>query len=147
MSLSAQLAIASVMVAVTAAVHLVGIASLLLLFRQHRRVVKTRRIVVEFAALLVAVMGLFGLHTVEIWLYAALYSHVGALPDFEDALYFSTSTYTTVGYGDLILPRSWRLVGAIEGANGIILLGWSTAFFVGMVGRVKWLEHALETPR
>lgn len=147
MNLAAQLGTASLMVALTASIHLVGIAAFLLLFRRHRNAATERRILVEFLSLLTAVMGLFALHTAEIWLYAALYTGVGALPDFEDALYFSTSTYTTVGYGDLVLPRSWRIVGAIESANGIILLGWSTAFFVGMVGRVKWLEHELERPR
>jgi hypothetical protein len=91
-----------------------------------------------------AATGLFALHGAEIWAYAALYYALGALPDFETALYFSTSTYTTIGYGDVLLPRSWRLVGAIEGANGIILLGWSTAFFVGMVRRIRLVETELK---
>ena len=64
----------------------------------------------------------------------------GEFRDFEDALYFSTSTYATIGYGDLVLSRSWRIVGAIEGVNGIILLGWSTAFFVSIVRRLAELE-------
>ena len=67
-----------------------------------------------------------------------------ALPDLESALYFSTSSYATIGYGDLVLPRGWRVLGAIEGANGVILLGWSTAFFVAIVGRIRLLERALE---
>ncbi len=62
------------------------------------------------------------------------------LGSFEGALYFSTSTYTTIGYGDVVLPRGWRVFGAIEGANGIILLGWSTAFFVSVVGRIRLME-------
>lgn len=146
MGLAAQLAFASLMVATTAIIHFAGIAALLAMFRQQRNRGRLR-VLREIAVLQGAVLGLFALHTIEIWLYAALYAAAGALPHFDDALYFSTSTYTTIGYGDLLLPRDWRVLGAIEGANGIILLGWSTAFFVGMVGRVRWLEHELEAAR
>jgi len=41
----------------------------------------------------------------------------------------------------LTLSKSWRVLGAIEGANGVILLGWSTAFFVSIVSRIRALEH------
>jgi hypothetical protein len=85
--------------------------------------------------------GLFILHGVEIWSYATLYYWVGAIRSFEDALYFSTATYATIGYGDLTLSKSWRVLGAIEGANGVILLGWSTAFFISIVARIRALEH------
>ena len=61
--------------------------------------------------------------------------------NFDDALYFSTATYTTLGTADLALPSAWRLVGAIESANGIILLGWSTAFFVSVINRIRLFEQ------
>ena len=77
----------------------------------------------------------------EIWTYATLYYRVAAIRSFEDALYFSTATHSTVGYGDLTLSRSWRVLGAIEGANGVILPGWSTAFFISIVARIRALEH------
>ena len=51
----------------------------------------------------------------------------------EQALYFSTSTYVTIGYGDVVLAPGHRVLGAIEGASGIILIGWSTAFFFSIV--------------
>ncbi len=95
-------------------------------------------------AIMTAAFGLFALHTIEIWAYAALYLRLGALPDFEQALYFSTSTYATIGYGDIVLPLRWRILGAIEGANGIMLLGWSTAFFVSIIDRIRLLESDLE---
>jgi hypothetical protein len=87
-------------------------------------------------ALLVLVgvfFGLFILHGVEIWTNATLY-YIGALHSFEDALYFSTATYATIGNVELTLSRTWRILGAIEGANGVILPGWSTAFFLSIVG-------------
>lgn len=60
---------------------------------------------------------------------------VSALPDFESALYFSATSFTTLGYGDVVLDPKWRLFGAIERANGLLLFGWSTAF------RMRALEH------
>jgi len=66
------------------------------------------------------------------------------LADFEQALYFSTSTYVTIGYGDVVLPVRWRILGAIEGANGIMLLGWSTAFFVSIIDCIRLIEREIE---
>jgi hypothetical protein len=141
MSLLAQLALSSVVTAAAVSIHLLGIAVLLRLIRRHRRRKPERAEIMHDAlGIAGAAAGLFFLHAAEIWLYAAVYAVSGALGSFEEALYFSTSTYTTIGYGDVVLPMGWRVLGAIEGANGIILLGWSTAFFVAVVGRIRLLE-------
>jgi hypothetical protein len=52
------------------------------------------------------------------------------------ALYFSAVTYTTTGYGDLLWPADWRLVGAVEALTGILMCGWTTGFFFAVVNRV-----------
>lgn len=141
MTLFMQLLIASAIVAGTIGVHLAGLALLLRLLRRHRaRAPARRELIHDLAAIVGAAFGLFMLHALEIWSYAALYLATGVLPGFEEALYFSTSTYATIGYGDIVLPSGWRLIGAIEGINGVILLGWSTAFFVAVVGRIRLLE-------
>lgn len=141
MSLVSQLFASTVLVALTALLHLAGLAALIALLQRHAGRVRTVHVRLDQALLvLIAVFTLFMLHGVEIWLYAAVYAVAGEFRDFEDALYFSTSTYATIGYGDLVLSRSWRIVGAIEGVNGIILLGWSTAFFVSIVRRLAELE-------
>ena len=51
------------------------------------------------------------------------------MPALQSALYFSAVTYTTTGYGDLLLPKEWRLIGGVEALTGILMCGWSTAFF------------------
>lgn len=141
MSLVYELAVATGMVSLCVAIHLCGIAALLILLRRHRQARPDRRLLIhEALAILGASTCLFVLHGIEIWLYAALYRAFDALGDIETALYFSTASYTTVGYGDVVLPRGWRVIGAIESANGILLLGWSTAFFVAIVSRIRWLE-------
>lgn len=136
-----QFVISTAMVLLTVAIHgagLLGLARLLRLEQReeaetHISPVSVQGILVTFAV----VVCLFSLHGVAIWLYAGLYLLLNALPDFETAIYFSTITYSTIGYDDKGLDKAWRLIAAIEGINGIILLGWSTAFFVSLVGRLR----------
>lgn len=138
----ANLALSTALVAATTAIHFAGLA--FLMWWMQRSAARFSRhqdyLVAQFVLLLFAVMGLFGLHTAEIWLYAAVYYALGVLPDFESALYFSTSTFTTVGYGDVVIGPDWRLAAAIEGANGLVLIGWSTAFLVAVTARLRALE-------
>ena len=89
------------------------------------------------AVTLSAILGLFLLHGVEIWIYIFLYQLIGAVDGLRHAVYFSTITYGAIGYGDTEMAEEWRLVSAIEGINGIILIGWSTAFFVTLVARMR----------
>lgn len=144
MALLAQLALATLMASATIALHLAGLAVLLRLLTRHRSRRPDRLAHVhDVAGIVASAFGLFFLHALEIWGYAALYAFTGALGTFEEALYFSTSTYATIGYGDVVLSHEWRVLGAIEGANGVILLGWSTAFFVSIVRRIRLLEDVL----
>jgi hypothetical protein len=76
------------------------------------------------------------LHLVEIAFWAFLYWLKAGMDDLQSALYFSAVTYTTTGYGDLLLPSEWRLVGAVEALTGILMCGWSAAFFFAIVSRI-----------
>jgi hypothetical protein len=76
------------------------------------------------------------LHLVEMAIWAAVFSLGNVLPDFETALYYSVKSYTTVGYGDVLPSVSWRLLGPIEAAVGILMLGWSTSIIVAAVQRL-----------
>ena len=87
------------------------------------------KIDVVVIAILVATM-------IEGVLWAISYLSIGAFDTFEQALYFSMVTYTTLGYGDLVLADDHRLMGAIEAANGVIMLGWSTAIVVFAIQKV-----------
>ena len=66
---------------------------------------------------------------------------IGALESFDVALYFSTVTFSSLGYGDIVLAPCWRIFGAIEAANGLILFAWSTAFLLSLMSRIRALEH------
>ena len=140
--LAIQLLFATGMVTATVMIHLVGLGLLMGLLRHHAQRLMTPLVRFNQAAIILgAAMGLFALHTLEIWIYAIAYASMHAIGTFEDALYYSTATYTTLGYGDALIGRGWRIFGAIESANGIILLGWSTAFFVSVVQRLRAFEH------
>lgn len=76
------------------------------------------------------------LHLIEIAIWAGFYVWQDAMPDFSTASYFSAVTYTTTGYGDLVLPEAWRLVGAVEALTGILMCGWSTGFFFAIGSRM-----------
>lgn len=61
---------------------------------------------------------------------------ISALPDLQTAFYFSMVTYTTLGYGDVVLLGDWRILSAIQAANGVIIFGWTTALIFYFIQRV-----------
>ena len=135
-----QLILATIMVTAIALVHLIGLAVLTRMLRSHSRIFNRLR-VLPLTLLLGATIGIIAIHTDEICLYAGVYEELGAVRTFEEALYFSTFTYAAIGYGDVLMPHQWRIFGAIEGAVGIIMLGWSTAYLVSLVSQLKLLSH------
>lgn len=86
---------------------------------------------------LAIVMAILALHGLEIWAFALAYLGIGATAGLEDALYFSTISYSTVGYNDTHILPEWRLLGAFESILGMVLIGWSTAFFFRILGRIE----------
>jgi hypothetical protein len=136
------LSLSTLLVAITVTVHFFGLLALVWMMRVPGRTLAASRSVFRRGALILAVvLGLFVVHTVEIWIYAAFYDSVGAVRGFEPSLYFSTVSFVAIGYGDIVLDEKWRLIGAIEGANGLILMGWSTAFLLSVMTRMRALEH------
>lgn len=72
----------------------------------------------------------------DVTLWGTFYYVSGALPSFEEALYFSTVTFTTVGYGDIVLAREWRQLATFEAVNGWIIFGWATALIMAVIQRL-----------
>ena len=110
------------------------------------RIFRTFRRMWKAAVLTIAVLGVFCAHIVQIWVWAAFYMIVGAIPGTEEALYFSASTFTTVGFGDIVLDEKWRLVSSFQSANGFILFGWSTAFIFEVMSRLYKDESLKKKP-
>ena len=140
--LFANLAVGTGMGTLTVLIHFWGLIFLTFIMERYGYHIRPHASHTRRAAVILAVVfGIFVLHTVEIWLYAALYLALGEMRTFEEALYFSTVAFTTVGFGDIVMTPRWRLLGAIEAANGWILFAWSTAFLLTVTTRLKLLEH------
>ncbi|ODT89588.1 ion channel [Phenylobacterium sp. SCN 70-31] len=133
----AELLIASVMVLVTVSLHAGGLTLLSGIVRRRLRNRAGRLYLHTPRAVVSLVLGLFLLHGLEIWLYALLYWQLGAIPDLRGSVYFSTTSYGAIGYSDHAISPEWRLVGAIEGINGVLLIGWTTAFIVTVMSRLQ----------
>jgi hypothetical protein len=137
---SEQLAVGMAMIALCVVIHGVGLFTLRRLMHSERGKERLRHL--EPLSLrgtlftLFVVFAIIFLHLVEIWLFAFLYDFVGALRTFQDALFVSTSSYATLGSSGAI-THQWRLVSAIEGLLGFILIGWSTAFFFRVLERLE----------
>jgi Ion channel len=137
-----QLLVGTCLISATVIIHAQGsLSAIPFLRRATEMVAGSRRHAFRVGYTVVVVLWLFALHTLEIWLWAAFYWLFTELPDFETALYFSISSYTTLGYGDIVLGPEWRILAALEAANGILLFGWSTTFLLTVVRRV-WEAEA-----
>jgi hypothetical protein len=80
---------------------------------------------IDIPIVVLVVVFAFSAHVFEIALWAGLFLICGEFADFGVAFYHSAVNYTTLGYGDIILTPSWRLLGPLEAANGMLLLGVS----------------------
>ena len=140
-----NLAFGTGVISATVLIHTVGLIAVTHLmsfarawFRLHKH---------EFGrsmAMIATVLAIFFVHTIEIWLWALAYIALGALSNIEHALYFSTTTFSTIGYGDVVLSHDWRLLGSLEGISGLLLIGWSTAYLVASSmrhGPLRISEH------
>ena len=76
---------------------------------------------------------------IEVWLWALLYLYSPELTDLRDphtAFYFSMVTFTTLGYGDVVLSGDWRTLASIQAANGVIIFGWTTALIFYFIQKI-----------
>ena len=129
-----KLLLAWCLMAACVVIHATGITSVI---RWHYTDVPVARRFWAWTWLFIRLAGwMILLHLIEIALWASLYEWTGAMPDLPSALYFSAVTYTTTGYGDVVLPEAWRLVGGVEALTGILMCGLSTGFFFVVVSRM-----------
>jgi Ion channel len=127
--------IAAVLVAISVAIHAVGLGVVLShMFKSHAapptQAWRITLLLVRVAWMLILV------HTIEICVWALFYVWEGCMPNAESAFYFSGVTYTTIGYGDLVLTKPWRMLGPIEGLTGTLMCALSAGVFFAAVNRI-----------
>lgn len=127
--------IAGALVALTVSVHAVGLTLMLKVFIRTSSLPPLRFWRVTWFLIRVA-WCLILIHLVDISVWGLFYLWQGCMPDRESAFYFAGVTYATVGYGDLVLPHKWRMLGPIEGLTGILMCGLSTGLFFAIVARL-----------
>jgi hypothetical protein len=134
----------AIVIALTVVVHTLGLMSVthfMTWFIGRIRLHGRRSRVI---AMITVVLGVFLVLSVEVWIWAMAFVLLGVVKDIETALYFSTITFSTVGYGDVVPAHEWRQFAALEGVNGFLLIGWSTAYLVAAgirVGPFRSGEH------
>ena len=146
-NLAAQLLLSTGLVSATVVIHLIGLGLLQRLVRLHLErfliFVHLDRVIVPLGV----VLGLFVVHGVEIWLYALTYEAMGLTGTLEDALFISTSSYSTIGEAAGLMPADWRLVGVLEGVNGMLLIGWSTAFLFQLLDHLMTDDEEVQAQK
>lgn len=129
--------IGTVLIAFTVVIHAIVLDKLIkFLSYAHNAIFRQFKMNWRMVALIITVSGVFSAHIVQIWIWAIFYLTIGASLNLEEALYYSTSTFTTVGFGDVLLSKEWRLLGAFQSANGFLLFGWSTAFIFEVMSKL-----------
>jgi len=132
--MSSNLLISCALIAVTVAIHGAGFAWILQFMRGPRARPEspwqTVRLLILVSWLLILI------HAAEIAVWGLFYFWQECMPSLESAIYFSGVTYTTVGYGDLVLPERWRLLAPVEALTGILMSGLSAGLFFAILNRL-----------
>ncbi|MGO9993034.1 MAG: potassium channel family protein [Steroidobacteraceae bacterium] len=136
MSFLPQAFTAIVLVTLTICVQSAGMAALIHWGRfqfargMHKlRPLRSTALMIRFTSLMI------GLHLMQIALWAGVYRW-RCFPSWESAFYFSTTSYSTVGYGDLVPPQMWRILGPLESVTGVLMCGLSVSLLFAIVTRL-----------
>jgi hypothetical protein len=127
--------IAGALVAITVAIHAVGLGIVLSRWARLHPLCPTRFWPITWLLIRLAWF-LILIHLVEISVWGIFYFWRECLPDAESAFYFAGVTYTTIGYGDLVLKEPWRMLGPVEGLSGILMCGLSAGIFFAVVAKI-----------
>ena len=130
-----KLLILIVLIILTTGFHAGGMILALRFSRLESKVVRWRvkTLYIPWFRVSSIVLLMFVVSVVEVSLWAVAYQVMGAIDGFEPALYFSMVTFTTLGYGEIVLNPNWRLLASCEAATGVIMFGWTTAIVIASV--------------
>jgi voltage-gated potassium channel len=145
-----QAVAATILSALTLAVECAGMAILIRWVRAYfARGIKTQSVwhtavlMIRFTSMTVL------LHLLQTFLWAAFY-RLRCFRSWESCFYFSATSYSTVGYGDIVLPPVWRLLGPVEAIMGVLMCGISVsalfAIATRLIGNEARSERKSETP-
>lgn len=132
-----QLMVSAIVIAATTFVHGVFVAAAAAVFRVAKGQARgALRFLRDSFALVLLGLWLMLAHAIEMTMWARTYLHFDLFEAWEPALYFSAASYTTLGFGDVLLPEPWRLLAGATAANGFLLFGLSAAFLFDVAGQL-----------
>jgi len=82
------------------------------------------------------VLALFAGHLLQFAIWAMLFLYLGEFANFQTAFYHSVVNFTSLGYGDIVMSERWRLLGALEAANGILMFGLTAGALLSVMTRL-----------
>jgi type III secretory pathway component EscU len=131
-----NMAIAALLMVVTTAIHALGMLLVVRTVLSKDPQTRYHKKLMHLFSVAGVVLLMFLVSVIEVLVWSATYLWLGALEGLEQATYFSMVTFTTLGYGEIVLDEQWRLLASFEAANGIIMFGWTTAIVLATVQRI-----------
>jgi hypothetical protein len=133
-----QIAIGTVLMLVTILVSGLAFWALeILLARSHPWLMREPHRPKLALVLSVTVIWVLGMVTAGVWLWAFAFLALGIFPTMETSVYFALVAFTTLGFGDVLLPQDWRLLSGMAAANGLLSMGLLTAMLVEILRHVR----------
>jgi hypothetical protein len=118
-------------------IHALALGATVNFFRRETRLGRAgMRYLIDFTIVVLVISFAFMAHIVEVAVWALLFMICGEFQDFGAAYYHSAVNYSTLGYGDLIMSPSWKLLGPLEAADGSLMFGVSTAMVFAVILRL-----------
>ena len=140
-----KLVIAWCLMALCVAIHAIGLTAAFTWMKGKSGTIEGRFWLATWTLICVAGWAIL-MHLLQIAVWAFFYVWNHGMPDLQTAFYFSAITYTTTGYGDLVLPKEWRVVGGVEALTGILMCGLSTGLFFAVFVKVFGLNRENSRP-
>ena len=138
-------AIGMLLIAITVVIHALG-TSLWMKYMLAAYTGSNGLVVAAWASrvLVLTAVILMSLHLLEAFIWSLVYLFLVPLSEIETlemAFYFSLVTFTSLGFGDVTLGPQWRILSGMEALNGVLLIGWTTAFLYAVLQRVWKFSH------
>ncbi|WP_430416643.1 ion channel [Parasphingorhabdus sp.] len=141
----AQLLVGSALICVTIVIQAIFIgAAIKMLTHFGARLVTGSQIARLIITLTLVVLWMLLALSVAVWIWAGAFIGLGQFADLETSLYFSVVSFTTLGFGDIVIGKEWRLLSGLIAANGLILFSLTTAFLLEFIVRLRSAQTAHE---
>jgi hypothetical protein len=139
----------SLMLVIITLIHGAGLDWIVGRFNKRSQKLRERRRSPHLASLIFsnAILLMLFLHITELAIWGLVMNLVGLIPNLRDSVYFSANTYTTIGYGKMILPENWRELSPIIAISGLFTFAWTTGQMFELVGSRRALTNDLAALR